>query len=386
MVRPGAQTRNPRANCLLPGRRTAFTVCHAMIIAITVVLPAPVASFSASRFSSGLASRLAEARCSRNALPCLTPGATSVSQMAVSMASTWQKNGRTLLKACWRQCWRRRAVSGVTPHCAGFGKERHTDTWPRTSLMIGVGSYCCSLVESPLPSLKTMASCVAALVVFFGRGIGEMNFAPRRVSRIFCVGWPRSSNSQCRRGASYGELRIGRVKNGLEPSRSIVTCSPGLQRGRAGGATRRPSAIRRRHRPRAASSSEKQRAYDRGAYCSADGPINGVVRRLMGPGRVRRGGPSRPHRPGARLAACEMCGVPLEPPSHRLSAELDAVWTRVLAVPLGATSAPCGKVPVDRRVHAHNRRVAPSDKEHHRPILLTAPRRVCPEDRPRRHV
>jgi hypothetical protein len=34
-------------------------VCQAMSIAITVVLPAPVASFSASRISSGLASLLA---------------------------------------------------------------------------------------------------------------------------------------------------------------------------------------------------------------------------------------------------------------------------------------------------------------------------------------
>ena len=69
-------------------------VCQAMIIAMTVVLPAPVASFRARRISSGLAPLLASARCSRNRLPVLPNcGATSVSQMAVSTASIWQKNG-----------------------------------------------------------------------------------------------------------------------------------------------------------------------------------------------------------------------------------------------------------------------------------------------------
>ena len=54
---------------LLCGWRTALMVCQAMSIAITVVLPAPVASFSARRMSSGLASLLALARCSRKPLP-----------------------------------------------------------------------------------------------------------------------------------------------------------------------------------------------------------------------------------------------------------------------------------------------------------------------------
>jgi hypothetical protein len=40
-----------------------------MIIAITVVLPAPVASFNARRESSGLASRFALSRCSKNHFP-----------------------------------------------------------------------------------------------------------------------------------------------------------------------------------------------------------------------------------------------------------------------------------------------------------------------------
>ena len=117
-------------NLLLPGWRTALMVCQAMSIAMTVVLPAPVASFSARRISSGLASLLALARCSRNRLPVLpTWGATSVSQIAVSTASTWQKNGRTSLNLWCRQCWSRRSVSGVTSQSFGFGKLRHWSTW-----------------------------------------------------------------------------------------------------------------------------------------------------------------------------------------------------------------------------------------------------------------
>ena len=44
------------------GAADALIVCQAMSMAMTVVLPAPVASFSASRMSSGLASLFAAAR------------------------------------------------------------------------------------------------------------------------------------------------------------------------------------------------------------------------------------------------------------------------------------------------------------------------------------
>ena len=61
----------PRVKRLLCGRRTALMVCQAISIAMTVVLPAPVASFSARRISSGLASLLALVRCSRTPSPAL---------------------------------------------------------------------------------------------------------------------------------------------------------------------------------------------------------------------------------------------------------------------------------------------------------------------------
>jgi hypothetical protein len=51
-------------------------VCQAISMAMTVVLPAPVASFSARRISSGLASLLAPSRWSRRRLwpACLSAG------------------------------------------------------------------------------------------------------------------------------------------------------------------------------------------------------------------------------------------------------------------------------------------------------------------------
>ena len=82
--------RNPRVNRRLCRRRTALMVCHAISMAITMGLPAPVASWSARRSSPGFASWLASSRYWRNGRPALSArlGATSVSQMTVSTAST----------------------------------------------------------------------------------------------------------------------------------------------------------------------------------------------------------------------------------------------------------------------------------------------------------
>ena len=61
MVTPGVTTRNPRVKRGLEGRRTALIVCQAITSAITVVFPAPVASFSAIRFSPACGSGVAPA-------------------------------------------------------------------------------------------------------------------------------------------------------------------------------------------------------------------------------------------------------------------------------------------------------------------------------------
>jgi hypothetical protein len=76
---------------LLLGWRTALSVCQAINIAITVVLPEPVAIFIARRTSSGLACSLAPRMCSQNLVLRLPSfGTTSVSQMIV-YSSTWPR-------------------------------------------------------------------------------------------------------------------------------------------------------------------------------------------------------------------------------------------------------------------------------------------------------
>ena len=203
MVMPGVTTRKPRVKRLLWGRRTALTVCQAISMAMTVVLPAPVASLRASRGSSGLASLLALARWSRKSRPARVRDATSVSQMAVSAASSWQKKGRMALKWWCRQCRSRRAVSGVTCHWPGFGSSRQRSTCWRTPLMMAVRSYCWPSVPSFCAlSSNTIAACCADPLRFRGFGIGVMNSACRRLSMVLWVGCPVSSSSQCRDGLS----------------------------------------------------------------------------------------------------------------------------------------------------------------------------------------
>ena len=103
---------------------------------MTVVLPAPVASFRASRESPGLPLSFARSSCSRKLLASRPSfGATSVSQMMASAASIWQKNGRMSANRWLRQCFKSLAVSGVTRHLAGSGIFRHSSTLRRRPLM-----------------------------------------------------------------------------------------------------------------------------------------------------------------------------------------------------------------------------------------------------------
>jgi hypothetical protein len=121
MVRPGVTMRKPRVKCLLPGPADGVDRLpgdehrhdgrlagaggelqrepHQFRIGVIVAAAGVEQSFA----------RLA--RC----------GATSVSQIAVSTASTWQKNGRTPPNLWCRQCWSSRAVSGVTCHWLAAG-------------------------------------------------------------------------------------------------------------------------------------------------------------------------------------------------------------------------------------------------------------------------
>ncbi len=202
MVTPGVTTRNPRVNRELPGRRTALMVCQATTIAMTVVLPAPVASFRASRASPGFASSLACSRSSRifrSSRPSC--GATSVSQMTVSTASTWQKNGRMSPKWWLRQCRSSRAVSGVTRHEAGSGSSRQRSTRWRTLLMNAVRSYCWVSDSSACAGASKTIFCCPCFC-FLGLGIGVMNATCRRLSTTRFVGCPLASSSQWREGYS----------------------------------------------------------------------------------------------------------------------------------------------------------------------------------------
>ena len=88
MVMPGVTMRNAFENLSDPGARTALSVCHAMSIAMTVVLPAPVAILSARRSSSGFASRLRASMSRQRCAYCRFVFATSISQIRVSTAST----------------------------------------------------------------------------------------------------------------------------------------------------------------------------------------------------------------------------------------------------------------------------------------------------------
>jgi hypothetical protein len=111
---------------LLLSRLTAFTVCQAMSIAMTVVLPAPVASFRATRSSSGLACAFAPLMWPQNLAPrAPSLGATSVNQIAVSTASIWQKKGRIPWNWWVRQCFSSLSVSGETIHWLVLGRFLH---------------------------------------------------------------------------------------------------------------------------------------------------------------------------------------------------------------------------------------------------------------------
>jgi hypothetical protein len=100
-----------------------------MSIAMTVVLPAPVASFSARRDQFGVGVLVGGGEVVEERLP-----------LPSLRRDLGQPDGRldgldlaeerpTPLNLWCRQCWSRRAVSGVTCHWLGLGSARHWSTW-----------------------------------------------------------------------------------------------------------------------------------------------------------------------------------------------------------------------------------------------------------------
>ena len=201
---PGVTIRKPREKGLLLGWRTALTVCQAISIAMTVVLPAPVASFRARRSSSGLACSLAPSTCAQNLLrrACRASARPRSARSTVSTASTWQKNGRMLWNGWWRQCCSSRAVSGVTCHWSGLGRSRQrfdvladlVDDRGRVVLLL-LGGEAVAAARAPArpdpgPGRRR----------FFGFGTGVISSDRRRTSRMRLVGCPSGSSSQCLAG------------------------------------------------------------------------------------------------------------------------------------------------------------------------------------------
>ena len=165
---PGVTIRKPRLNRLLVGERTALTVCQAISIAITVVLPLPVAIFRAMRSSSGLACSFAPL----DVLPELGVALLPARDLGqpddrLDRLDLAEERPHALEIVAAASASASRAVAGVTPQSAGFGSARHDATCERISLMIGVGLYSCSSVERPSSSLKTRLSCFASFFFCF---------------------------------------------------------------------------------------------------------------------------------------------------------------------------------------------------------------------------
>ena len=134
--------RKPRVKCLLPGRRTALTVCQAISIAMTVVLPAPVASFSASRIEFGVRVALTAFRLSSSRLPDAELrrdlGQPDRRFDRLDLTEERPDAAELVMPPVLEQ------PRGLRRHLplARFGSLRHVSTCARTSLMIEVRSYC----------------------------------------------------------------------------------------------------------------------------------------------------------------------------------------------------------------------------------------------------
>lgn len=100
---------------------TLFRTCQAMSIAITTVLPEPVAIFEQSLRKGPRSPRIS--------MPCREAAGASMSQISVSIASSWQKkNRRSSQPSRSRQCRRSRSVIPVMP---GLPASRHSETLDR---------------------------------------------------------------------------------------------------------------------------------------------------------------------------------------------------------------------------------------------------------------
>ena len=167
-----------------------LTACQTISIAITIVLPAPVAIFSAIRgtpsFHSALARpslRSTSRHSSRFRLSSCGPA--SCSQIAVSTASRCAKNGRGSASSEFQKSSSRR----VRCPAPGQPASRQAATSRRIWLIVPNGSLASAGLSAP--------------------GIASRSELGRRPSRSASVAMLSASSAQCRVGSACGGLRIG---------------------------------------------------------------------------------------------------------------------------------------------------------------------------------
>ena len=189
---PGVTTRNRLVNRASRGLWAWFSVCHATSIAITTVLPEPVAIFSAVRGNSALWTAFASSTRRRQSVPDrLRRPATSARKIAVSAASRWQNSTRSSPRPGSDQCCSSLRVIGVTLSYV----RRHVSRARRTSL---IRLFCSR--RSPVTS-KSRLSCAAAPRSLRDAGTGIHDSLGRRPALIAPVG-PDGPISKYRSGAS----------------------------------------------------------------------------------------------------------------------------------------------------------------------------------------
>src|SRR5680860_1563309 len=217
MVIPGVTTRNRLTKRGSRGLVTLFSVCHAISIAITTVLPEPVAIFSATRGRPALCSPLTSPSSVRQSR--ITPydvlrPLTSARKIAVSAASRWAK--RTgLSRSGSAQYSSSLRLVGVTP---SYRRLRQTATSPRSS-SIKVFLTTCSWVR--VSDSWTLLSAPFARPLRTG-ATGMYDSLGLRESMIVPVG-PAGPISKWRVGTAYGGLMIGLASGSTgTASRSVI--------------------------------------------------------------------------------------------------------------------------------------------------------------------
>ena len=194
---PGVTTRKRFAKRASDGAITLLIACQAISIAITTVLPVPVAIFRPTRGRPALCSALTGSRRRAVVGRAVPPGDLGQEDRCLGRLALAEED-RILAVGS------RSPVGEELAACRASRRSscsaRHRSTSRRMSLISEFSS-----TRSPVAS-KSSACCSPAPLLGFGTGMKDS--LGRRPSLISPVG-PRSPSSKCRSGGSNGELRIG---------------------------------------------------------------------------------------------------------------------------------------------------------------------------------